>query len=650
MPALTAHLCIDYGTATTSALVSTPDGRWLPVVIDGSVTIPSGVWLDTSTSTLLTGAAADNAARVRPDAWLAEPLRHIGGEAVPLAGVALDPVEAVAAVLRTVAAHATASAGASVGGLTLVVPCWWGPHRRHQLRLAAGKAGLPEPLLIADATAVATHWAAWSATPVKTGSCTLVINAEASGFTLAVAQHTDDGVHLLAHHTILDSDAAHIDATLAELVVLRAPGAGPQVWEWLAAPEQTVARHQLLDAVRAAKDSLGPQVPRAAVVLPDPYPPVVLDHEVLGVATTALRQRLPEAVTQVLAAADTRREDLNVLLLTGGQAALPGVADAAIAATGLPLIPIARTDATADGAMRIAAPHVARMPGPVAADEPAPQVKYRLRSLLAPLLLAFTALTMLFHTLETAWTRDNGGVPYAAFVELPQLGISGLLIALAGWANGTSVAYLLHAAATTPGELAASTRIARRTLLTAAAATLALAAAFGVSASAHFDLYQDTFPRWPVLFALPVVVLTAIAGLLIARIPPADIPSWVRDCHTPTVATLVAALGILINSAGTSGTVPDILQPVLSLATVERLGIAILGIGIGILITRGRTARFIATAGLAVAFAVLYTFHTRDYYLWAFTTVIMWWVLTALVHTIRAASPTIDTRIRQLLR
>jgi hypothetical protein len=649
MPALTAHLCIDYGTATTTALLSTPDGRWQPVVIDGTTTIPSGVWLDTTTDTLLVGTAAANAAQVRPDAWLAEPLRHLGGEPVPIAGAILDPVEAVAAVLRTVAGHASALAGGPIGGLTLVVPCWWGPHRRQQLRLAAGKVGLPEPRLIADAAAVATHWAAWSATPVAAGTCTLVINAGASGLTLAVAQHTDDGVHLLAHHTIPRTDATHIDTTLAELAVSRA-GAGAKLWEWLAAAEHAVERHQLLDGVRAAKESLGRQAARAAIVLPEPYPPVVLDQDALSAAAAGVREQLPDAVAQVLAAADTRGEDLTVLLLTGGHAALPGIAETAREATGLPLIPISRPDATVDGAMRIAAPQIAQTQAAVVPDVPAPQVKYRWRSLGAPILLALTALVMLTHTLETAWTRDNGGVPYAAFVELPRLGVSGLLIAFAGWSNGTSIAYLLHSAATNAGELAASTRIARRALLTAAAVTLALAAAFGVAASAHFNLYQDTFPRWPILFALPVVVLTAAAGLLIGRIPPADIPAWVRDCRTPIAATLVAALGIFINGAATSGTVPDVLEAVFSLATIERLGVAILGVGIALAIVYTRTARLITATGLAIAFAVLYTFRTRDYYIWAFTTIFMWWVLTALAHTIRTASPALDARIRRILR
>ncbi|MFI5843909.1 Hsp70 family protein [Catenuloplanes sp. NPDC051500] len=616
MPALTAHLCIDYGTATTTALLSTPDGRRLPVVIDGTTTIPSGVWFDSSANTLLTGAAAVSAARVRPDAWIATPLRHLGGDPIPVADTALDPTDAVAAVLRTVAAHASALAGVPIGGLTLIVPCWWGPHRRHQLRLAAGKAGLPEPRLIADAVAIATHWAVWSATPVATGTCVLVINAGASGLTLAVAQHNDDGVHLLAHHTIPRSDAAHIDAMLIDLAVSHA---GERLKEWLAAPERAVERHHLLDAVRTAKESLGQHAARAAIVLPDPYPPVVLDQDALSVATAELRKQLPEAAARVLEAADTRREDLVAQLLTGGHANLPGLADTARETTGLPLIPISRPDVTVDGAMHIAAPKIVDAPASVAPDAPAPQVRYRMRSLAAPLLLAFTALVLLTHTLTTAWTRDNGGVPYAAFVELPRLGISGLLIALAGWSNGTTIAYLLHAAATTPAELAASTRITRRALLAAAAVTLALAAAFGVAASAHFNLYQDTFPRWPVLFALPVVVLTATAGLLITRIPPTEIPTWVRDARTPITATLVAALGV-----------------------------AILGIGIALAIVNSRTARLVTASGLAIAFGVLYTFRTRDYYIWAFTTIFMWWAVTAFVHTVRAASPPIDARIRQM--
>ncbi|WP_033346502.1 Hsp70 family protein [Catenuloplanes japonicus] len=650
MLAADTHLCIDFGTATTTALLSTPDGRWLPVVIDGTTTGPSGVWLDAQTGTLLTGAAAVNAARVRPETWIAEPLRHVGGEPIHIADTTLDPIEVVAAVLRSVAAHAAGLAGAPVGGLTLVVPCRWGPHRRQQMRLAASRTGLPEPRLIADTVAVATHWAAWSATPVTAGTCVLVVNAGAGGVTLAVIQHNDDGAQLLAHHLIPDSDAAHLDTALAVQIVSHAPGAGPELWEKLSAPESAVARHQLLDAVRAAKEALGRQLPRAAIMLPDPYPPAILDQTGLHTATTVLRQRIPDATTQVLAAADTRREDLTVVLLTGGHAVLPGFADTVREATGLPLLPISRPDAAADGAMRIAGPRIARTSAEGVPDVPAPRIKYRWRSLLAPLALALAALALLLQALETGWTREVNSDPLVAFVDLPQLGISGLVIALACWSHATSLAFLLHDAGTTPAELAASARVARRALLTAAAVALALAAAFGVTTSAHFNLYQDTFTRWPIGFAIPVVALTATAGILVTRISPESVPAWVRDCRTPVAATLVAATGILINNAGTSGTVPDLLSFGFSLATIERIGIGLLGVGITLAITRHRTARIIAAIGLGTAFGVLYTFRTKDYYLWAFTTVFMWWVLTAFFRTVRAASPTIDGGIRHVLK
>ncbi len=196
--------------------------------------------------------------------------------------------------------------------------------------------------------------------------------------------------------------------------------------------------------------------------------------------------------------------------------------------------------------------------------------------LLAPLALALAALALLLQALETGWTREVNSDPLVAFVDLPQLGISGLVIALACWSHATSLAFLLHDAGTTPAELAASARVARRALLTAAAVALALATAFGVTTSAHFNLYQDTFTRWPIGFAIPVVALTATAGILVTRISPESVPAWVRDCRTPVAATLVAATGILINNAGTSGTVPDLLSFGFSLATIERIGIGLL--------------------------------------------------------------------------
>ncbi|MFI5845853.1 Hsp70 family protein [Catenuloplanes sp. NPDC051500] len=649
MLAADAHLCIDYGTATTTALMYTPDGRSFPIVVNGATVLPSGVWLDTATGRLLTGGPALEAARKRPEGWLAEPLRHIGDEAIEVAGVGLDPIEAVAAVLGGIATHAAALAGMPIGRVTLIVPCWWGPRRRQQLRLAATKTGLPEPHLVADAIAVATHWVAWSTAPISTGACALVINAGAGGITVSAIGVLDDGAQLLAHHTVPGSTATDLDTALAEHLITTTRGAGHDLWEQLTTPEHAAARHQLLEAVRIGKETLSRQTAQAAIALPAPHPPAILDRDILDTALAGVRQRLPEAVTHVLAAADMHREDLTAVLLTGGHAFLPGIADTAGSTAGHIPTMISRPDAATEGALRITGTS-ADPPSATAGPHVLPlQISSGWPTLIPPALLAVAAMIVLAQTLDNSAVSEFPGGGVAYFLRLPQLGISGFLIALACWNTGTAITGLQHTAARATSEQATLARSSRRALFTAAASGLALSTGFGIYSSSHMNFYTDTFAWWPILFALPIVILTTTAGLSITRIPAGNIPLWLRDYRTPTIPTLIATTGILITGEATRG-IPDqyTLSPLES--TSARLGMLILGAGIGLTIVYTPVSRLIAATTFGFSFAILFTWRTLNHYHWIFVTAIAWWTLVAMLHAIRSLSPALNERAQRLLQ
>ncbi|WP_198154183.1 Hsp70 family protein [Catenuloplanes japonicus] len=603
------------------------------------------MWLDTATGRLLTGTPALEAARKRPEGWLAEPLRHLGDEAIELAGVTLDPIEAVAAVLGGIATHASAIAGMPISRLTLVVPCWWGPRRRQQLRLAATKTGLPEPRLVADAIAVATHWMAWSTSAISTGACALVINAGASGITVAAIGVLDDGGQLLAHHTVPGSSAAELDMALAEQLITSAAGTGRRLWEQLSTPEHAADRHQLLEAVRIGKEALDQQTAQVEIALPAPYPPAVLDRGVLDTVLIGVGQRLPEAVTHILAAADMHREDLTAVLLTGGHASLPGIADTIGKTAGRTPVVVSRPDAAAEGALRLAGPPAATA-GP---QLPPLRIGSGWHTLVPPGLLAVAAMILLAYTLDNSAMNEFPGGGVAYFLRLPQLGLSGLLVALACWSTGIAITGLRHAAARNPSEQTSYARGSRRALFTAAASGLALATGFGMYASANMNLHTDTFAWWPILFALPVTILTTTAGLAITRIPASDIPLWIRDYRTPAIPALIATTGILITAAATRG-IPDVypLSPLGS--ATARLGMLILGTGIGLTIAHGHISRLIAATAFGFSFAILFTWRTLNHYHWIFAAAAVWWVLTAMLHAIRSLSPTLNEHAQRSLQ
>ncbi|MFI5845602.1 Hsp70 family protein [Catenuloplanes sp. NPDC051500] len=427
----------------------------------------------------------------------------------------------------------------------------------------------------------------------------------------------DDGVQLLAHHTVSGSSAAEIDVALAEHLITSTPGAGRHLWEQLTTPHHAADRHQLLEAVRIGKESLGQQLARAAIALPAPHPPTVLDRDILDTVLTGVRRRLSEAVTQVLAAADMHREDLTAVLITGGQASLPGIVDTVRNTAGHTPIRVSRPDAAADGALRIAGTPAAPLAATAGAQVPPLRICSGWPALVPPGLLAVAAMVMLAQTLDNSGVSEFPGGGVAYFLRLPQLGISGFLIALACWSTGIAVTGLQYAAPRTPSEQALYARNSRRALFTAAASGLALATGFGMYVSAYMNLYTDTFAWWPILFALPIVILTTTAGLAITRVPPGGIPLWIRGYRTPAIPSLIAATGILITGAATRG-VPDVyaLSPLASASA--RLGMLILGAGIGLTIVHGHVSRVIAATVFGLSFAVLFTWRTLNHYHWIF--------------------------------
>jgi hypothetical protein len=112
---------------------------------------------------------------------------------------------------------------------------------------------------------------------------------------------------------------------------------------------------------------------------------------------------------------------------------------------------------------------------------------------------------------------------------------------------------------------------------------------------------------------------------------------------------LVSATGILITEIAASGLMPAFIRLGLPASTFVRLGMLILGAGIGLAITRNRITRLIAATALGLSFAVIYTWRTTDHYHWAFAAVLLWWALTAVVHTIRSASPLINSHLQRLI-
>src|SRR2546423_12485294 len=92
-----ARLSIDYGTATTVAMLALPSGGLVPVLVDGTATVPSGVFVDPGDGRLVAGGRGQHLAMSRPDCYVSDPKRHLTAGKIHLAGHHINLLDLVAA-------------------------------------------------------------------------------------------------------------------------------------------------------------------------------------------------------------------------------------------------------------------------------------------------------------------------------------------------------------------------------------------------------------------------------------------------------------------------------------------------------------------------------------------------------------------------
>ena len=254
-------LSVDCGTVSTTAVVVGADGGWVPVRFDGGDELPSAVFREADGS-WLTGQRAWQARPQAPARFEVSPVARLRDGQVELGGVPVEPVELVAATLRTVTARAAARAGGvPVGEVRLVVPPGSGPRWRTALLDAAGRAGLGQPVPVDAPAAAAAHVVATDG-PVLVGSLLLVCDW-GGGFTASVLRRTRYGFEVLSTITAADGGGSGLDGAVAAQLAELA-GADP------AAVEGDVA---WLSTARWAREALS-RMP--AVTLPVPPAGAVL--------------------------------------------------------------------------------------------------------------------------------------------------------------------------------------------------------------------------------------------------------------------------------------------------------------------------------------------------------------------------------------
>jgi Hsp70 protein/putative pyrroloquinoline-quinone binding quinoprotein len=326
-------LGVDLGTSHTVAMLRRPDGRTRPLLFDGRPLLPSAVFLD-ATGRLHVGQDALRLGHAEPGRIEPNPKRHVDDDEVLLGAAGVPVTDLFAALLRTVADEAVATAG-FLPPAVLTYPAAWGPPRRAVLTAALAKAGWPAATrLVAEPIAAAHYFADVLRRPLPAGSSLAVFDFGAGTLDIAVVRNDGpdpDGRPVLAVTASGGADdlgGLDLDAALVDHLGKSLAGAEPEAWHALTEPvtlAQWRARRQFWQDVRGAKEMLSRSA-FAPVPVPGVEHAVHLTRDELEAAADPLIRRGVAQAGAVLSASGVEPADLAGLFLVGGSSRVPLVA------------------------------------------------------------------------------------------------------------------------------------------------------------------------------------------------------------------------------------------------------------------------------------------------------------------------------------
>jgi ABC-type branched-subunit amino acid transport system substrate-binding protein len=362
------RLGIDFGTSSTVACMSRPDGRAAPLLFGDSPVLPSAVCLDPS-GTLLVGRDAIYASRLRPEAYEPNPKRRIDDGSVLLGDRELAVGDLIAAVLHRVADEARRIAGRAPDATVLSCPAGWGARRRSVLRAAAAAAGLQGVSLVAEPVAAARYFVEVLGNDVPVGRSVVVYDFGAGTFDVSVVRRTADGFAVLAEEGLRDAGGLDVDAAVVGYLGAVLAGRDPQRWADLMQPTtaaQRRANRQLWDDVRTSKELLS-RATATMVHIPLFDVDTPLGREQLEQLARPVLDRTVAATRVAIQESGVGAGQLAGVFLVGGSSRIPLVATLLHRALGGPPVAIEQPElVVAEGALRTPAD------GGAAEDPPTP--------------------------------------------------------------------------------------------------------------------------------------------------------------------------------------------------------------------------------------------------------------------------------------
>lgn len=317
-----AQLGIDFGTSNTVAMLALPGRVPTPLLFDGSPVLPSAVFA--SEGRLLVGRDAERAAMSDPASFEPYPKRCIADGSVMLGANEYPVVEVIAAVLRRVADEARRVVGFIPPGLALTHPAGWGSERLRVLAAAAHAAGLPQPRLVPEPVAAATHFSAHLGHRIADGAHVVVYDMGAGTFDVSAVRAEAGRIVVAATGGLSDVGGIDIDFAVVRHLEQTYPGDADQ-WQRLRTPAQAADRRHrrgLWRDVRDAKEILSRES-SAALFIPVLDVDAFLTRDELENLARPLLEQTVALTLGVLAKADIGMESVAGLFLVGGASRMP---------------------------------------------------------------------------------------------------------------------------------------------------------------------------------------------------------------------------------------------------------------------------------------------------------------------------------------
>ena len=342
-------LGIDLGTTFTAAAVRRDGHLEIAHLGDRAAAVPSVLYAGEDGGWLY-GDPANRRAVAAPERVAREFKRRLGDPApIILGGSPYSADALVAKLLAWVVSTVSAQQGGPPAEITLSYPATWGPYKQDLLRQAADRAGLGVVTLRSEPEAAALSYA--SAARVEPGTTIAVYDLGGGTFDATLLRKTRDGFELLGQPQGIER-LGGIDFDEAVFEHVRKELGGVLDAAEPADRETTAAVARLRAECVAAKEALSSDT-EATITVTAPG-----RHQSVRLVRAEFEDMIRPAVTdtvetlrRAVGSADLEPADVDTVLLVGGSARIPLVAQLVSTGLGRPIASdVHPTHATAMGA------------------------------------------------------------------------------------------------------------------------------------------------------------------------------------------------------------------------------------------------------------------------------------------------------------